>query len=282
MSNQYFFKASDLNNHPDTRIAVCAPIGSLWDAGWDDSIPVAPAVTTIRPPETILSNSTFTVGDSGTMTWHTWADTTGDVTYTNGTGGVTVYADSNVTTYTNGITVFGSDHSTTTNAITYQYADGNWTIGNFPKLSLKDLVKEAIRSNLHIRTGRAKPLKSNVSPQELKARDTLRDLLTEAEWRRYVTNQFLMVKGRKGYWYQIFASQERVRVYKDGKFVNQICIHTDKACPPTDHVINLKILVEFDEDSLWRDGNVSEGYTPQVFTPHAPQRLIEVANRLRA
>lgn len=92
---------------------------------------------------------------------------------------------------------------------------------------------------------------------ELKARDCLRDMLSEADWRRYVTNSFLMVRGESGKWYQLFENGERIRVYLKGQYIGSICIHTDGGCPPTDHVIAMKLLIELDEDALWVEGNVS-------------------------
>jgi hypothetical protein len=133
---------------------------------------------------------------------------------------------------------------------------------------LRKNVSSFMKANLLIRTERkslsrqALPLK--YTPQEQKARDSLRDMLTEEEWRRYVTNGFIMVRGSSGYWYQIFADNSRLQVYKNNKKTHAICIHTDKTCPPTDHVINMKVLIEIDEASLWANGNITSLDTPRI------------------
>ena len=114
--------------------------------------------------------------------------------------------------------------------------------------------KTQIKNNLLIKV-KQRQYYPNVTPQEERARNTLRDMLTEREWRRYVTNGFIMVKG-SSYWYQIFA-RGGVFVYWQNKQVNFICIHTSQNCPPTDHVINMKMLIEFDEEAIWQLGNVS-------------------------
>jgi len=124
------------------------------------------------------------------------------------------------------------------------------------KTSIQDIVKQTIRNNLLIKViGRSQP---NIkwSPGEERARNTLRDTLTEKDWRRYVTSGFIMVRGDSGYWYQIFSSRENIRVYKDGDLTHNICIHSDDTCPPTDHVLNMKVLIEMDELSVWEGGNV--------------------------
>ena len=103
---------------------------------------------------------------------------------------------------------------------------------------------------------RSSPIRRNASPAELKAQDTLRDMLTERDWRRYACNGFIIVKGAKGYYYQVFKDQRPIRVYKDGKLIDTICIHTEGSLPPTDHVIHMKVLIELNEDMLWKNGNV--------------------------
>ena len=84
----------------------------------------------------------------------------------------------------------------------------------------------------------------------------LRDMLTEKEFRRYITNGFIMVKGESGHWYQVFNSAaEIVRVWKNGKMIGKLCIHTDYNVPRTDHVINMKLMIELDERSIWLGAN---------------------------
>jgi hypothetical protein len=118
-------------------------------------------------------------------------------------------------------------------------------------------VREAMRKNLVAeRRRRAVGLPFQASAEELKARETLRDMISENEWRRYLTNGFIMTKGQSGKWYQIFQQyNERIRVYENGKHVEMLCIHSDGECPPTDHVINMKILAEVDESALWKGSN---------------------------
>jgi hypothetical protein len=147
---------------------------------------------------------------------------------------------------------------------------------------IKEMIKNTIKSNLLIKVkykGYDSALRRQ-SDKEEKARDTLRDMLTEKDWRRYLTNGFIMVRGASGYWYQIFHSYcERVRVYKDGKRVKDICIHTDRTCPPTDHVINMKVLIEMDEAAMWANGNVRDaGYGTSYMAVSGGVEVPEKAN----
>jgi len=168
--------------------------------------------------------------------------------------GVPITFDSN--------TNWDTHYDTSTGNYTLTYNGSAWIQGDVfhftpNKVDVKEEVKRAIRNNLLIKIGtRHNTLQRDVSPQELKARQTLRDIITEKEWRRYVTNGFIMVKGQSGKWYQIFKDQNHTKVYNQGRLIEEICIHTDQKCPPTDHILNLKLLIELDENSLRAGGNI--------------------------
>ena len=130
-------------------------------------------------------------------------------------------------------------------------------------------IRNIIKQNLLIKTvSRNCSSKMEVTPAEELARAALRDQITEKEWRMYVTNGFIMIQGESKFWYQIFASNQRTKVYKDNRLTHQICLHSDSSVPPTDHVLNLKTLVEMDESLIWREGNISP-VDPQKGDPWA-------------
>jgi len=91
---------------------------------------------------------------------------------------------------------------------------------------------------------------------ELKAQETLREFISESEWRRYLTSGFIIVKSQhhQDRVYQIHRD-ERINVWIKGKMVCKLCIHSNN-CPPTDHVIAMKTLAELDEVSLWKGSNI--------------------------
>jgi len=150
----------------------------------------------------------------------------------------------------------------------------------------RKLIQSQIKSNLLIKMGGSrKYIPTKINPAELKARETLRDMITEADWRRYVTNGFIMVKGTSGFWYQVFNMRSaRIRVYKDGNHTHNLCIHTDQECPPSDHVINMKVLVELDEASIWKGSNIGSPYKDHYTQTLQPptHNLVEQFRRLKA
>jgi hypothetical protein len=153
---------------------------------------------------------------------------------------------------------------------------------NDPAEVKRQALLRAIRSNLSPAVRRRTVLPTALDLRERVARASLRDMLSEADWRRYLTNGFIMVKGKSGYWYQLFSNGSNVQVYMKGNRVASICIHSD-GVPPTDHVINMKLLIELDEQQVWHGGNVSAasrslwGESPVV----VPRPLIEVAQQFR-
>ncbi len=140
--------------------------------------------------------------------------------------------------------------------------ENGFTFGYTQQPSAAEMIKQAakshMRSNLLIKTGRTRSIERRLNPAEIKARKTLRDHITERAYRRYLTNGFVMIKGASGLHYQIFANRGHTVIYNKNQRVGEICINTDYACPPTDHVINIKMLIELDEVSIWHGGNLKQ------------------------
>ncbi len=122
--------------------------------------------------------------------------------------------------------------------------------------TLKNTIKSIIKSNLLIKKDvRQRALANKISEQEIKARMTLRDQISERDWRRYLTNGFVLIKGISGRYYQVFNDQRHIKVYNKGKLTDEICIHTDASeCPPTDHILNMMLLIQNDENLIWTKG----------------------------
>lgn len=101
-----------------------------------------------------------------------------------------------------------------------------------------------------------RPVRLPSSAAEVRARNSLRDCLSEREYKRFLVNGFLLVRGASGLVYQAFLDQRRTAVWRSGKMIAELCIHT-LDCPPSDHLLNVKILAEMDEQSLWRESRVT-------------------------
>lgn len=159
--------------------------------------------------------------------------------------------------------------------ITYSAAYGSIVTGQITVADKKANLRQIMKNNLIIKVGRTMRDIKTLDPKEIKARETLRDMISEKDWRRYLTNGFIMVKGQndfipmdartegarslKGpFWYQIFGDK-RVQVFYNNQNIGELCIHSDQVCPASDHTINMKVLVELDEMAIWKDANFYQG-----------------------
>lgn len=205
------------------------------------------------------------VTTAATSTYTLTSGTGGAITYAMGSGGAMHVP---LTTTAGTVTINAGGWYDAGNTVVYNADATNYTItvngvggisfaGAAP-LTKAQKVKRAIQQRLTPAEHRHRIyLAALNTPQEQRARDSLRDIVTEAEWRRYVTNGFLMVKGPSNKFYQIFADRRHTQVFEKGKNIASLCIHSDQSCPPSDHVINLKLLVEMDEALVWQGSNVT-------------------------
>lgn len=149
-------------------------------------------------------------------------------------------------------------------------------------------VKTRIKRNMSLDLGfmpKQSHIAKSISKEEDKARQTLRDLISEKEWRRYLANGYVLVKGSKRFFevdtdakkllrglqgpfvYQVFSNQSHIKVYSKGRKVKEICIHTDASeCPPTDHILNMMMMLKHDEADVWDSGNIYEVSEPTIQT----------------
>ena len=97
----------------------------------------------------------------------------------------------------------------------------------------------------------------NAPKNELRAIDTLREMITETEYRKYMVHSFITVPTTSGKIYQIFRNDNHVRIWQGGILIEELCIYIkDSKIPPTDKVITLKIMIETDEEGTRKLGNI--------------------------
>jgi len=130
---------------------------------------------------------------------------------------------------------------------------------NFPK-SPRSIKRENIKKNLAIhfksRANRVNPLK-NLSENEQRAIETLREEITESEFRKYIKYGFVLVKGQSGKTYQIYRNESHTKVWKNGRVIEEICVKIkNHKIPPTDNVIAFSNMIQIDEEEFRKIGNV--------------------------
>jgi len=97
------------------------------------------------------------------------------------------------------------------------------------------------------------------------ALESLREMITETEFRHYLKYGFLNVRGQSGLLYQILKNSMHIRVWEKGRKIEEICIGLKdstavltgaNSIPLTDRVLAMKILIETDEAIVRAGGNV--------------------------
>ncbi len=117
--------------------------------------------------------------------------------------------------------------------------------------------QKKLKSNLTIIIkSRAQPI-SNAPLNERVAIDTLREMITEEDFRKYVKYGFILVHV-KNLTYQIFRKDRHTKVWYKGKVIREVCVRLKSSTnvPPTDNVIAFKVMVETDPESFEQLGNV--------------------------
>jgi hypothetical protein len=187
----------------------------------------------------------------------------------------TIYSDTNITlpnnsVYTNlkfdhtgslevNLNVVGSDN----NIFCYNDATTNYVVysgcGDTVDL-LKDSRRQAIRMNLSsvMIKSRAVPIVAD-TPAEALAMEALREVVTEAEFKKYLKYGFVLVKGRSGATYQVYRNRSHVKVWVGGRVIKEICVYLKTVegmrAPDTDKVVAFKAMIETDEEAFKAMGN---------------------------
>jgi len=92
--------------------------------------------------------------------------------------------------------------------------------------------------------------------EEIVALESLREMLTESEWRRYLKRGFIVVRGDSGREYQLFKNKWHAKIREKGKVVAEICSRLNMPVPPTDNIIAFKAMIQADEKAFEKAGNV--------------------------
>lgn len=143
----------------------------------------------------------------------------------------------------------------------YIYTDGESIINDsddYESFIKKERFKWNMRRYLVIKSKTRGGLINGVHPAEITALDTLRELITEKEFRKYLKYGFLLVEGDSGDVYQVFRDKDHIKVWRKGILIEEICVYLDPSfkAPPTDKVIGFLTMIHASEADFKKLGNV--------------------------
>lgn len=142
----------------------------------------------------------------------------------------------------------------------------NYTYNDYPHMAnpanpdafVKSAIKAQLKRNLTIIVkSRARPIR-DIPDNERVAIETLREMITEAEFRKYIKDGFILVRGHSGRVYQIFRDRDHTKVWEKGKLVEEVCVRIKRSLnvPPTDNVIAFRTAILCSENEFKKLGNV--------------------------
>ena len=131
---------------------------------------------------------------------------------------------------------------------------------SYPVASKQDMEKARLKSNLIIQIkSRASSIEKypGESEPERRALETLREIISEEEFRRYLRYGFILVKGKSGATYQVFRNASHCKVWLNGQVIEEVCVRIkDEQVPKTDKLIAFKTIIETSEEQFKKLGNV--------------------------
>lgn len=163
---------------------------------------------------------------------------------------------------------------------TYDYEENYHTRLRTPQDRLREIIQQ--RQSPAV-IGTRKFLTLVQDPRELRARETLRRVLGDEKFRRFIKNGFTTVRARSGLVYQIFPGHGITNVYRDGQKVERLCVVLRGDFPPTDSLIMRYLLILNDEQDF-RSHAVKHTVYPANMTatpPRGQESLPEVFRRLK-
>jgi hypothetical protein len=137
--------------------------------------------------------------------------------------------------------------------VNYTAATTGWFV---PQQNQKEIKRYQLKSKLIISVKSRAQLVRGVSAAEQTAIQTLREMISESDFRRYIKYGFLMVRGSSGDMFQVFRENWKTKVYRDGELIEEVCVRIkDSNVPPTDNVIAFKTIIESDDEAFRAMGN---------------------------
>jgi len=226
--NNNYLKISDIQNNP-TEITLEIDSSNNYNTSSNKIAALGSHIYTSNSGTS--ATTATTMSSSSTPTWDTAFSTTGWTDYEN---------------------------------MTHRYITGDFDVKFYPlchgELQHDGILhkKMAIKNNLAVHVKSRVNIINEVPENEAVAIETLRETISETEFRKYIKFGFVLVQGQSGNMYQVFRNKWHTKVWKNGKVIEEVCVRikSDIKAPPTDNVIAFKTLIETDEEEFKKLGNV--------------------------
>ncbi len=152
-----------------------------------------------------------------------------------------------------------------------------------PRAAIQGIIRS--RQSPCIHTCR-RPVRTASDIREKRARETLLKVLGESQFRSFLRNGFVTVRGKSGKVYTIHPGSKFTDVYQNGKQIEKLCVIMAGDFPPTDSLIMRFLLILNDENEFRKISKVwaaGHSFWPDIVLPTGnPRSLVEIFRDLKA
>lgn len=151
-----------------------------------------------------------------------------------------------------------------------------------PKKTLNERIREIVHRRMQpdIITN-CKPLGQAEDIREIRARETLRNVIGEEKFRDFARRGSISVRAKSGLTYQIFPGSGFTNVYNNGKMLDRLCVVLTGGFPPTDSLI-MRYLMILNNEEQFKSLAIKHGTVKPVVAEKADQRpLAEIFKDLK-
>lgn len=157
-----------------------------------------------------------------------------------------------------------------------------WCYEYVPK-PLSARLKEVISKRMApaiILNDRRRSLSLAKDVREERARETLRRVVGDQRFRKYLKYGFLDIKAKSGLVYQIFAGHGITCVFDKGKLVDRLCVVLRGEYPPTDSLI-MRYLLILNNETQFRSLAIKHGLSIKETEFREPDEVLSLAEALK-
>ena len=166
----------------------------------------------------------------------------------------------------------------------YRWCKGEYEVTGEPRVTASTLLRDIIRSRMApaAHTSRRQVLPPTTDIRELRARETMRRVLGEEEFRRFTRHGFVSIDGKSGLRYQIFPGHGITNVFDGKEMVDRLCVVLRGQFCPTDSLM-MRYLMILNDEAQFRSFAVKHNvlhYQPKPVDMDTP--LTELLKQLKA
>lgn len=157
---------------------------------------------------------------------------------------------------------------------TQYYWNVNATCWPQPQKTVNERIKEIVHRRMRpdIITN-CKPLGQANDIREIRARETLRNVIGEEKLRDFARRGSISVRAKSGLVYQIFPGSGFTNVYNNGKMMDRLCVVLTGGFPPTDSLI-MRYLMILNNEEQFKSLAIKHGVTKPVVAEKVDQRSL--------